>query len=127
MRPTVCAPSGGSWVIWTAGRSVGSACPWRPPPEKPPPWLSAHVRIATPRTAAKASQRRPRAGAGSEAHGLRTPLDLGAAVLAQGVDGTARQVGVAEQPGDALAVVVPAVVEHGEQPGQALHHEPIVV
>src|SRR3712207_8497401 len=40
------------------------------------------------------------------------------AVLAQGVDGTTRQVGVEKEPGDALAVVVPTVVEHGQQAGQ---------
>ena len=36
------------------------------------------------------------------------------------------QVVVGEQPGDALAVVVPAVVQHGQQPGQALDHQAVL-
>ena len=41
--------------------------------------------------------------------------------------GPAGQVGVEEQPGDALAVVVPAVVQHVSRPAEALDDEPVVV
>src|SRR6187551_365131 len=45
-------------------------------------------------------------GCGLQRHRLRAALDLGAAVLAQCVDRAARKVGVGEEPGDDLAVVV---------------------
>ena len=42
---------------------------------------------------------------------LCAPLDLGAAVLAQGVDRSPGEIGVGEDPLDALAVVEPVVVD----------------
>src|SRR3954454_19792524 len=126
IRATVVAASVGRAASATIGRLLGSVSPSRPPPEKPP-WFSAQVSTARASTATRPSQSRPRAGVGSEAHGLRTPLGLGAAVLPQRVDRPARQVVVEEQPGDALAVVVPAVVEHRQQPGESLDDQVVVV
>ncbi|CUR53988.1 hypothetical protein NOCA2120021 [metagenome] len=52
--------------------------------------------------------------------GLRASLGLGAAVLPQGVDRRSGQLGVGEDPLDALAVVEAVVVQHGEHAWQAL-------
>ena len=49
-----------------------------------------------------------------------------AAVLAQRVDRPAREVVVEEEPRDALAVVVPVVVHHGEQARQPLDDEAVL-
>src|SRR5215213_4176609 len=69
----------------------------------------------------------PRTHAGSERHRLGPPSHFGAPVLPQRVDRSARQrLVLGEQPGDDLPVVVAAVVEHGQHPGDTLDNEAAV-
>src|SRR6188472_3906936 len=61
-----------------------------------------------------------------QGHRLRAALDLRAAVLAQRVDRPAREVGLEVEPRDDLAVVVPAVVEQGQQAAEALDRQAVL-
>src|SRR5512144_1456706 len=94
------------------------------PGSSPPACVHQTARAATSATTAPRTERVRLTGPASERHRLGATLDLGPAVLAQGVDRPTGQVRVDEQPGDALAVVVVPVVQQRQQPRKALAVQP---
>src|SRR5689334_19487432 len=123
MARTSSRPSGGSAANATvpatvvAVGSVSVGC--RSSPKRWPKVNST----ASSTTATRAATPRYRAGitTASERHRLCAALDLAAPVLPERVDRPTRQRVVrGEEPGQDRPVVVPAVVEQGEQTGDPL-------